>query len=168
VSVATTEPSASGGVDGATIQATTAPSGATLSVASTEPSPSGGVDGPVVYGAAPNPNEPGVEAALGTGTVELEGQCLLLGGSDATGRPVIVRQFGTTWSDGESKVILPDHSGVPIGSKITAGGGFHGANHLDDEQWLSDSEALKRVRGCVEYDGTDNVFVIQDAVEVIS
>lgn len=119
-----------------------------------------------MYAAAPN--EPGVEAAGGTGTVEQVGQCLLLGGFDVGARPVIVWPFGTTWSDDESEVILPDHSAVPIGSKILAGGGFHGAGQLDDEQWLSDSEALERVRGCVEYDGTDNVFVIQDAVEVIS
>jgi hypothetical protein len=121
----------------------------------------------VVYAAAPK--EPGSEAALGTGTVELVGQCLLLGGAAdyGPGRPVIVWQFGTSWNDDESEVHLPDLSTVAVGSTIAAGGGFHGANHLDDEQWLSDPEALERIRGCVEYDGTDNVFVIQDAVEVV-
>jgi hypothetical protein len=155
------------GDDGASTQPTTAVSEATVPVASADPSASGGVDGPVVYAAAPNPNEPGVEAAGLIGTVELVGQCLLVG-ADVGRRSVIVWPFGTTWSDDESEVILPDHAAVPIGSKISAGGGSHGADRLDDEQWLSDSEALERVRGCVEYDGTDNVFVIQDAVEVIS
>jgi hypothetical protein len=80
--------------------------------------------------------------------------------------------FGTTWSDDESAVILPDHSAVPIGSTISAGGGYLGPDQLDDEQWvddpetvlqwLSDSEALERVRGCVEYDGTDKVFLLQE------
>jgi hypothetical protein len=169
----------------ASIQSTTSASGATLPLASSAPSASsavstsadaplpataatGGVDGPVVYAAAPN--EPGSEAALGTGTVELVGQCLLLGGADAgdTRRPVIVWQFGTSWSADESEVILPDGRAVPIGSMISAGGGSHGADRLDDEQWLSDSQALERISDCVEYESTDNVFVIQDLVEVVS
>jgi hypothetical protein len=74
---------------------------------------------------------------------------------------MILWPFGTTWNDDESEVIFPDHSAVPIGSKIEAGGGFYGPGQLD-EQWLSDPEALERVRGCVEYDGTDNVFVLQE------
>jgi hypothetical protein len=167
VPVASAEPSVSGGDDGPSTQPTTAVSATTVPDASAEPSPSGGIDGPVVYAAAPNPNEPGVEAALGTGTVELEANCLLLGGSGAIGRVVILWQFGTTWNDDKSEVLLPDHSAVPIGSKISAGGGFHGANRLDDEQWLSDSDALERVRDCVEYDGGDNVFVLQEMVEIV-
>ena len=158
------------------IQPTTAASESTLPLASEDTSASsvvgtvadlplpgteatGGVDGPVVYAAAPN--ELGVMAAGGTGPVELVGRCLFLG-ADVGARPVIVWPFGTTWSDDESAVILPDHSAVPIGSTISAGGGYLGPDQLDDEQWLSDSEALERVRGCVEYDGTDNVFLLQE------
>jgi hypothetical protein len=118
----------------------------------------------VVYAAALN----FAEAALGSGTVELAGQCLLLGGPQVsgTGRPVIVWQFGTLWNDDDSAVILPDHSAVPVGSTISAGGGFHPADQLDE--FLSNPEALQRISDCVEYIGTDNVFVIQDAVEVTS
>jgi hypothetical protein len=119
----------------------------------------GGVDGPVVYTAVPD--LPGAEDAGATGTLELVGQCLLLGGANVGRRPVLVWPFGTTWRDDQSEVIQPDHSAVPIGSKISAGGGYYGPDQLA-EQWLSDSEALQRVRGCVEYDGSDNVFVIQD------
>jgi hypothetical protein len=63
-------------------------------------------------------------------------------------------------------VILPDLSAIPVGSTISAGGGFHGADQLDE--FLSNPEALERIDACVEYDGTDNVFVVQDAVEVDS
>ena len=124
----------------------------------------GGVDGPVVYAAVSN----FAETALGSGTVELAGPCLLLGGAEVsgTGRPVIVWQFGTSWNDDESEVILPDGLAVPVGSTISAGGGFHGADQLDE--FLSNPEALERINDCVEYDGSDNVFVIQDAVEVDS
>ena len=153
------------GDDGASTQPTSAMSEATVPVASADPSASGGVDGPVVYAAAPS--EPGVfMAALGIGTVELVGQCLLLEGSDAVGRPVIVWPFGTTWSDDESEVILPDLSAVPIGSTISAGGGFLGAGGLG--LFLSNPEALERVADCVEYDGGDNVFVLQEVVEITS
>jgi hypothetical protein len=166
----------------ASIQSTTGASGASVPLDSgapatpsfvdtseDTPSPAtettGGVDGPVVYAAAPK--EPGSEAALGTGTVELVGQCLLLGGAAdyGRGRPVIVWQFGTSWNDDESEVHLPDLSAVAVGSTIAAGGGFHGAEQLD--LFLSDPEALERIADCVEYDGTDNVFVIQDAVEIV-
>jgi hypothetical protein len=124
----------------------------------------GGVDGPVVYAAVSS----FAETALGSGTVELAGQCLLLGGAEVggTGRPVIVWQFETSWSDDESEVILPDLSAVLVGSTISAGGGFHGADQLDE--FLSDPAALEQISECVEYDGTDNVFVIQGAVEVTS
>jgi hypothetical protein len=128
------------------------------------PPATGGVDGPVVYAAVSNL----AETALGSGTVELAGECLLLAGAEAsgTGRAVIVWQFGTSWNDHESEVILPDRSAVPVGSTISTGGGFHGADELDE--FLSNPQALERISGCVEYDGTDNVFVIQDAVEVDS
>ena len=124
----------------------------------------GGVDGPVVYAAVSD----FAEQALGAGTVELAGQCLLLRGALDGGsrRPVIVWQFGTSWSDDDSEVILPDGTAVPIGSMISAGGGFHGADQLDE--FLSSPEALERISDCVEYDSTDNVFVIQSLVEVVS
>ena len=145
------------GDDVASTQPTTAASGATLPLASAEPSASsvvaaeatGGVDGPVVYTAAPD--FPGAEAAGLTGTLQLVGQCLLVGGADVGRRTVVVWPFGTTWSDDQSDVILPDHSAVPIGSKISRAG-VNGADQLDEE-WLSDSEALERVRGCVEHEG---------------
>ena len=91
------------------------------------PEATGGVDGPVVYAAAPN--ELGVMAAGGTGPVELVGMCLFLG-AEVGARPVIVWPFGTTWSDDESAVILPDHSAVPIGSTISAGGGYLDRHNL--------------------------------------
>jgi hypothetical protein len=123
----------------------------------------GGVDGPVVYAA---PSDFG-EEALAVGTVELAGQCLLLGGAPAgAGRPVIVWQFGTSWSDDESEVILPDGTAVPIGSAISAGGGSHSADQLNE--FLSSPEALDRISNCVENDSTDNVFVIQSPVDVVS
>jgi hypothetical protein len=108
------------------------------------------------------------EAALGTGTVELAGQCLFLGGGPDGGsrRPVIVWQNGTSWSDDDSAVILPDGRVLPIGSVISAGGGFHGADQLDE--FLSSPEALERISDCVEFQSTDNVFVIQSPVEVVS
>jgi hypothetical protein len=155
------------GDDGASTQPTTAVSEATVPAASADPSASGGVDGPVVFTGAPNPSEPGVEAAGLIGTLELVGQCLLVGAGVGR-RSVVVWPFGTTWSDDESAVILPDHSAVPIGSKIFTGGGDHEADRLDDEQWLSDPEALERVRGCVDNEGRESVFVNQDTVEVIS
>ena len=154
------------GDDGASIQPTTAASGATLPLSSAEPSASsvvameatGGVDGPVVYTAVPD--LPGAEDAGATGTLELVGQCLLLGGADVGRRLVLVWPFGTTWSDDQSEVIQPDHSAVPIGSQILAGGGERQAGHL--EEFLSDPEALERINDCVAYAATDNVFVIQD------
>jgi hypothetical protein len=124
---------------------------------------SGGIDGPVVYAAVSN----FAEQALGSGTVELAGQCLLLRGplDGGSRRQVIVWQFGTSWGD-ESGVILPDGTAVPLGSVISAGGGFHGADQLDE--FLSSPEALERISDCVEYESTDNVFVIQSLVEVVS
>jgi hypothetical protein len=164
----------------ATAESSTAASGATVPVESGAPPASsvvgtsadtppratattGGVDGPVVYAA----ESFDVEDGLRTGTVELAGQCLLLGGAAdyGPGRPVIVWQFGTSWNDDESEVHLPDLSAVAVGSTIAAGGGFHGADQLDD--FLSNPEALERIADCVEYDGTDNVFVIQQEVETV-
>jgi hypothetical protein len=152
------------GDDGASTQPTTAASGANLpsaepfasSVVATEAT--GGVDGPVVYTAVPD--LPGAEAAAATGTLELVGQCLLVGGADVGRRTVLVWPFGTTWSDDQSAVIQPDQSAVPIGSKISAGGGERQAGHL--EEFLSDPEALERINDCVEFAATENVFVIQD------
>jgi hypothetical protein len=163
------------GNDGATIHPTTTGSGANMP--SAEPSSSsvvateatGGVDGPVVYTAIPD--LPGAEDAAATGTLELVGQCLLVRGADVGPRAVLIWPFGTTWSDDQSAVIQPDQSAVPIGSKISAGGGERQAGHL--EEFVSDPEALERINDCVEVATTDNVFVIQDdgrghPVEVIS
>jgi hypothetical protein len=116
-----------------------------------------------VFTAAPNPNEPGIEAAGLFGTVELVGQCLLVGAGVGR-RSVVVWPFGTSWSDEESAVILRGRPAVPIGSTISTGGGEHEADRLDDEQWLSDPEALERVRSCVGDEGTDSVFVIQELI----
>lgn len=121
----------------------------------------GGRDGPVVYGAV---REDG-EEALGSGTVELDGDCLFLGGTAAPGaRPVLVWQNGTRWDDPTSSVVLPGGTSVGIGQQIAAGGGFHGT--IDLERFIGDSAAEQRVRACTEFEGSDSVFVIQHPVEV--
>jgi hypothetical protein len=121
----------------------------------------GGLDGPVVFAA---PAVAG-EEALGVGTVEQVGDCLMLAGSTPDElRRVIVWQFGTSWNEGDGTVILPDGAALPIGSTFSAGGGFHGSDDLG--MFLTSPEAAERVRQCAEYESSDNVFVIQHQVEV--
>jgi hypothetical protein len=121
----------------------------------------GGVDGPVVYAAESLVGE----EALGTGTVERVGDCLMLAGASPDElRRVIVWQFGTSWSDSDDTVMLPDGTPLTVGAMISAGGGYHGGDTLG--YFLTSPEAIERVRMCAEYESTDNVFVIQSAVEV--
>jgi hypothetical protein len=150
--------------------ATAAASSVPSATVDTQPSTSlagsettGGVDGPVVYAA--DASGLSSEEALETGTVEGAGDCLMLVGATPDGlRRVIVWRFGTSWSDSDDTVMLPDGTALTVWAMISAGGGFHGSDDLG--YFLTRPEAIERVPMCAVRDSTDNVFVIQSRVEV--
>lgn len=139
-----------------------APAGYFACSANDPPEPlGGGLDGPVVYA---SPADSG-EEALAVGIVQLIDGCLYLGDSSDGLDPVtLVWKAGTRWDPITSEVLLPDGTRLPIGTSISAGGGYHPAGAMTG--FVTDPEALSKVAQCATAGNADGVFVVQHPVEV--
>ncbi len=121
----------------------------------------GGLDGPVVHA---SPSDSG-EEALAVGTVQLVDGCLYLGASSGALEPVtLVWKAGTRWDPVTSEVLLPDGTRLPVGTSISAGGGYHPAGAILG--FVTDPEALSKVAECATAGDADGVFVVQHPVDV--
>lgn len=120
----------------------------------------GGIDGPVVYA---SPSSSG-EDALAVGIVTLVEGCLVLSDDSGAADPVaLVWAAGTRWDPVTSEVLLPDGTRVPIGTSISAGGGYHAAGAISS--FVTDPDALSQVAQCATAGDTGEVFVIQHPVD---
>lgn len=121
----------------------------------------GGLDGPVVYA---SPSDSG-EEALAVGIVQFVDGCLYLGdSSDASDPATLVWKAGTRWDPVSSEVLLADGTRLPVGTPISAGGGYHPVGAISG--FVTDPEALSRVARCAAADNADGVFVVQHPVDV--
>lgn len=126
------------------------------------PSADGGLDGPVVYAA---PSGTDSETALGIGVVDLVDGCLLLvDDSDSSFQSTLLWAAETRWDAVANEVVLPDGNRVPIGTTISAGGGYHPAGGVS--RFVADQEAVAEVVRCAVAGDPDGVFVIQAPVDV--
>lgn len=117
------------------------------------PDPAGGVDGAVAYIAETSVGE----EALLEASVDLDGECLYAD-DGAGGRTLLLWPFGTTWQADPPAVVSPSGVELPIGGRISAGGGFHDP---DDVGRFTDSPAVAAyVEGCGA-GGPDGVYVVQ-------
>ena len=86
---------------------------------------SGSVDGPVLT-SQPQLVDRGDNAAEVRGTVELDGDYLLLVSDDAPGVPgyPVVWSSGTRWQPDPPAVVLADGTVVALGERVGGGGGY--------------------------------------------
>ena len=118
----------------------------------------GGVDGPVIEGAARN----GGTAAIVSGTVVLERDCIYLDGPHD--RYPVVWPPGTSWRTDEEAVELPDGTLVRAGDRISGAGGFHQGTRLET---YTNAEGVTVARRCVDNThGNVAVFNSSDDIEV--
>lgn len=116
----------------------------------------GGLDGPVVYA---SPSDSG-EEALAVGIVQLVDGCLYLGDRSGASDPVtLVWKAGTRWDPVTSEVLLPDGTRLPVGTSISAGGGYHPVGAISG--FVTAPEALSKVAQCATAGNADGVFVVQ-------
>jgi hypothetical protein len=106
----------------------------------------GGIDGPVMF--APGPPMEGGQDALIEGVLVRDGDCLFVGDRAPGTRYAILWPFGTAWDDDAQEVIAPDGTRIPLGSILSAGGGYRSPETL---QRLLDANALaERANACAE------------------
>jgi len=106
----------------------------------------GGVDGPVMF--SPGPPTSGGDDALIEGTLVRDGDCLFVGDGVPGSRYAVLWPFGTTWDAETQEVVGPDGTRVPLGSTLSAGGGY---GSPDDLQRLVVDDALAaRANACAE------------------
>ncbi|HYN32934.1 MAG TPA: hypothetical protein VES40_09930 [Ilumatobacteraceae bacterium] len=92
--------------------------------------------------------------------------CLFLG--DSSGAAILVALVwaaGTRWDPVSSEVLLRDGTRIPIGTLISAGGGFHPAGAISG--FVTDPEALFELARCAPAGDADGVFVIGHPVDIV-
>lgn len=140
-----------------------APSSTTQSADSTEPAVAtsqgsdfaGGVDGPVMF--APGPATEGGDDALIEGVLVLDGDCLFVGDGAPGARFAVVWPFGTTWDADAEEVVGPDGIRIPLGSTLSAGGGYGSPETL--EHLLDDDALAERADACAEGEFRELAYV---------
>lgn len=121
--------------------------------------PQGGVDGPVMYWR--ERTDESSEDALGSGTLALDGDCLLL--DDGAVRYPVLWEFGTRWDAAAQAVVAPDGTVFPTGTWMQAGGGFHSTTSGGGiDAWTTSTAVLARVDQCATVNEFGEVFVVQD------
>lgn len=111
-----------------------------------EPDNADGVDGPVMF--APRPSTEGGDDALIEGTLVRDGGCLYVDNEPLGMRFPLLWPFGTSWDDDAQEVVTSDGNRIPVGSQLSAGGGYGSAEML--QHWLDDDELRARANECAE------------------
>lgn len=144
----------SGAVSGASTVPTT--DGADSSVdTSLAPDFAGGVDGPVMF--VPGPPTDGGEDALIEGVLVRDGDCLFVGDGAPGTRFAVLWPFGTAWDEDAQEVVTADGTRIPLGSTLSAGGGYGSPEML---QHLRDDDALReRADACAEGEFRELAYV---------
>lgn len=137
---------ANGGPDSsASAPASTSGSESTLSSTASLDS-SGGVDGPVMFAAGPSTE--GGEDALIEGILVRDGDCLFVGDAEPGSRFAVLWPFGTSWDDAAQAVVTSSGEAIPVGSIVSAGGGYPYAENV--QQMPVTDELSERVGQCAE------------------
>lgn len=138
------------GNDAADVQSASATGSSPEAAPSSESQPPsdfrGGVDGPVMF--APGPSTDGGEDALIEGVLVRDGDCLFVGTAEPGDRFAALWPFGTSWDDDAEAVVTSGGDVIPVGSIVSAGGGYPYAEKV---QQLSATDAfVDRVEHCAE------------------
>lgn len=114
--------------------------------------PEGGVDGPVMFA---GPGDGDRMDAVVAGTLDLEGECLLVVSADA--RYPILWPYGTRWDADAGAVETPGGTRIRLLDTFAAGGGFA----ADVGAVAGDPAVLDRAAHCREVAGATDVAIVQ-------